>query len=67
MPWNVGEKTGTDVGGIMDVCGGDESGGGGGTPVVSIVDIKLLSPILTFKSMLDIFFGMFEFLPSSIL
>lgn len=51
----------------MDVCGGDKSGGGGGTPVVSIVDIKLLSPILTFNSLLDIFLGMFEVLPSSIL
>ena len=55
MPSNVGETVGIVVGGILDVCGGDEGGDGGGTIVVSIADVELPSPMLTFDSILDMF------------
>lgn len=49
---------------MVDVDGGDEAGR---TDVVSMVDVELPSPMLTFASLLDKFTLTFEVLSSSIL
>lgn len=41
-PWNVSDTTGTDVGWIVEVYGGEDASGGG-TTIVSIVDVELPS------------------------
>lgn len=64
----VGETTGTEVGMIVKVGGGDEGGGSGGvTTEVLRVDVGIPSPILTIESVLDTFLVMFEVIPASIL
>lgn len=52
---NVGETTGSVIGGIVEVGGGDKGGGAGGTVKVSGSDVKVSSPIVKFEPLLDKF------------